>query len=403
MRVLYLSYDGALDPLGKSQVVPYIEGLSRLGHEFDLVTFEKPARWRRSGERADMVERLRSSGVRWHPRRYHKSPALVSTASDLAVGFATSLALSKRHRHHLVHARSYPAALIALLLQRTLRIPYLFDMRGLYPEERVDGGLWAAEGRPFRVAKRLERAFLGGASGVVTLTHASLPAVQGLMADAASAARLEVIPTSVDLARFTPRPREVDGFTLAYFGSVGTWYLLDEMMAFGAALLRVESSARLAFVVNDSHEVVRAAASRAGIPSDKLTVTTVAYESVPATIGGASATFAFIKPAPSKIASAATKFSESLALGLPAIANHGVGDAAELIRQKRVGVVVDPFDPASFVAKAAELTELCRQSDVRQRCRQVAERSFDLNSAVTAYDNLYRRIGETSSAGLPAT
>ena len=46
---LYLSYDGALDPLGRSQVVPYLEGLSGRGWRFDLVTFEKGERWRESG------------------------------------------------------------------------------------------------------------------------------------------------------------------------------------------------------------------------------------------------------------------------------------------------------------------------------------------------------------------
>lgn len=41
MHALYVSYDGALDPLGRSQVVPYLEGLAARGWSHDLVTFEK--------------------------------------------------------------------------------------------------------------------------------------------------------------------------------------------------------------------------------------------------------------------------------------------------------------------------------------------------------------------------
>ena len=45
MNALYVSYDGALDPLGRSQVVPYLEGLAARGWRFDLVTFEEKAQF----------------------------------------------------------------------------------------------------------------------------------------------------------------------------------------------------------------------------------------------------------------------------------------------------------------------------------------------------------------------
>src|SRR5262245_48131003 len=41
LRVIYVSYDGALDPLGASQVVPYLLGLAERGVAVTLVSFEK--------------------------------------------------------------------------------------------------------------------------------------------------------------------------------------------------------------------------------------------------------------------------------------------------------------------------------------------------------------------------
>ena len=38
MRALYISYDGMTDPLGRSQVLPYLEGLAKRGHEITLVS-----------------------------------------------------------------------------------------------------------------------------------------------------------------------------------------------------------------------------------------------------------------------------------------------------------------------------------------------------------------------------
>jgi len=44
-QVLYLSYDGMTDPLGQSQVLPYIIGLSKNNYQFTLVSCEKKERY----------------------------------------------------------------------------------------------------------------------------------------------------------------------------------------------------------------------------------------------------------------------------------------------------------------------------------------------------------------------
>ncbi len=40
-QILYVSYDGMTDPLGQSQVLPYIEGLSKYGYQYTLISCEK--------------------------------------------------------------------------------------------------------------------------------------------------------------------------------------------------------------------------------------------------------------------------------------------------------------------------------------------------------------------------
>ena len=44
MKVLYISYDGMTDPLGQSQVLPYLCGLSKSGYQFTILSFEKKQR-----------------------------------------------------------------------------------------------------------------------------------------------------------------------------------------------------------------------------------------------------------------------------------------------------------------------------------------------------------------------
>ena len=40
-EILFISYDGLLDPLGKSQVLPYLLGLSEKGYRFCILSYEK--------------------------------------------------------------------------------------------------------------------------------------------------------------------------------------------------------------------------------------------------------------------------------------------------------------------------------------------------------------------------
>ena len=42
--ILYISYDGMLEPLGQSQVVAYLEKLAP-GRRIHLISFEKPRDW----------------------------------------------------------------------------------------------------------------------------------------------------------------------------------------------------------------------------------------------------------------------------------------------------------------------------------------------------------------------
>ena len=43
-KALYFSYDGLLDPLGQSQIVPYVSMISAAGHSLTIVSYEKVER-----------------------------------------------------------------------------------------------------------------------------------------------------------------------------------------------------------------------------------------------------------------------------------------------------------------------------------------------------------------------
>ena len=102
-KVLYTTYDGLTDPLGRSQVLPYLAGLSARGHRISIQSFEKPQRERE----ASVAELCRAAGIEWHPLPYHKRPPVLSSLYDLGAMKRTALKLHRQERFDLVHCRSY--------------------------------------------------------------------------------------------------------------------------------------------------------------------------------------------------------------------------------------------------------------------------------------------------------
>lgn len=390
--ILYISYDGMLEPLGQSQVVAYLEKLAP-GRRIHLISFEKPADWADEGRREAMRARLGRAGIAWHPLRYHKSPSAPATAYDIAAGAARAVALVRRHRLNIVHARSYVAAAMALAVKKAFGTALLFDMRGFWADERVDGGLWPAEGPLYRAAKAMERRFLLAADQVVTLTHASQGEIRRFDFLAGRVPPIAVIPTCADLDRFTIQgPPPGGAFTLGYVGSVGTWYLLDEMLQFFRRLREQEPAARLLVVNRGEQERVRAGAASAGIDPGTVEIIAADFADMPGQIARMNAAMALIKPDYSKIASAPTKLAEYLGCGVPCLGNAGVGDMEEILDGRKIGVVLRGFSPPELDQGARQLLALAREPGIQQRCRAVALERFSLDSGVTAYDGIHRAL-----------
>lgn len=392
--VLYISYDGMLEPLGQSQVLAYLEKLAP-GRRIHLISFEKPRDWNDKARREAMRKRIADAGIRWHPLRYHKSPTAPATAYDVAVGSVQAVAIARANKLGTVHARSYVAALMALTVKRVTGAKLLFDMRGFWADERVDGGLWPADSHLYRTAKTLERRLLLAADHVVTLTHASRTEIAGFDYLQGRVPPIAVISTCADLDRFTIQgSSQREPFTLGYIGSVGTWYLLDEMLQCFAKLRELRPDARLLIANRDEQEQIRNRAAVHCIDPSALEIVAADHRDMPRLIGRMSAGMALIKPVYSKIASAPTKLAEYLGCGVPCLGNINVGDMEEILEGKRIGIAMPNFDEKPTENSMRRLLELAEDPDLQRRCRSAAEELFSLKRGVDAYAEIYASLGD---------
>ena len=403
-RVLYISYNGMLDALGQSQVIPYLKGLSRVGVQFTLLSYERAHAFTPEGVEmcAALRRELAASEIDWHWLRYHKTPSLAATSYDVLAGIRYGSRLVRRKQIEMVHARSHIPAAIGLRLKRRFGVKMIFDVRGLMAEEYADAGHWRRDSIPYRITKTVEGRALAAADGVVTLTERIWPVMSQWESLRNRDVAHQVVPCCADLElfRFSHEDRSrrraelalQDRFVVVYSGSIDGWYLTESMADFFVTMRKQRPNAHFLWLTPARHERVHEVMKARGISESDYSVLASTPRDVPSYLSAGDVGLAFIKPCFSKLASSPTKYAEYLGCGLPLIINAGVGDSDVLITREKVGVLVHDFSEPEYASASALIDGFAGYPEqTRRRTREVAERVFDVR---TVGGNRYARLYE---------
>jgi glycosyltransferase involved in cell wall biosynthesis len=405
-HILYISHDGMTDSLGQSQVLPYLCGLSDLGYEFHLISLDK----------RDKFELLSSTiyaicnkhNIKWHPIIYTKKPPILNTIYDLFRMRKKAIELNSNHPFDMIHCRGYLPTMIAQPLKRKWRIPLIFDIRGLWINERVDGGIWNLKNPIFyfiySTLKIKEKSLFKNAETVISLTRKAIPEIHKIQGGIIPHQLNEVIPTCVDTEYFSSENIDLNfrnktinqfnikesDFIISYLGSLSTWYLPEEMFDLFKRLLLKKPESKFLIITQDKHEPYRELASKKGIPAEKIILISAIRSEVPTLLSISNASLFFIKPAYSKIASSPTKLAELLSMGIPVICNGGIGDTEEIVRYSNTGIICNEFTDASYDQSIEDFFSNRELKD-SDRLRKKSIELFGLKMGVSKYASVYKK------------
>jgi glycosyltransferase involved in cell wall biosynthesis len=388
-HVVYLSYDGLTDPLGQSQILPYLVGLSTHEFRFTIISFEKSNAF--LALQAKVKNICAEHNIDWIPLTYHKDPPVLSTLYDLRKLKQVLKELYQRDPFLIIHCRSYLTSLIALPFKKRYKVKVIFDMRGFWADERVEGKLWNLRNPLFNVIykyfKKKERDFLMQADHTISLTQNARKTLEN---EFKGIAPITVIPTCADLRHFDPGAviasqaeslrkdlnLEPNDFVVLYLGSWGTWYLTEEMLDFFSATRKVHLNAKFLIVTPDQVDLTN-------YPhASNVIIRKATREDVPLFISIATVALFFIKTSFSKKASAATKMGELMAMGKPIISNRGWGDVEEYLSSN---ALVDQFTEKEFF-------RVLKEAPMQDDFRSVAAKHFALQAGVESYLMVYRSL-----------
>ena len=391
---LYLSRNGLLEPLGQSQVFAYLRGLSQ-DYNITLITYEKDEDWADKARLQKARTDCKDLGIRWLPQHFRRWPKIVAPAFSMIRMVWLVRREVRRRDIRLIHARSNIPAATALAVSWITGVPFLFDLRSLFPEELITARRMRRGSFLHRAIIWAERVCLAKSAAVISQTHVAVNHLKSVYPTELKNQRLVMIPTCADLDRFSPPLDRPSGPTV--HGCIGTilsgWFRTDWLAAWLSAVAQDDTDARFDIVTRDDADRVRVALDPMNKFGDRLMIGPRPSEEMPAAVRGHDLTVMFYAGGEvSELGRSPTRMAEVLGCGLPVVANEGVGDVADIIRRYNVGVVVKDGSYAAMMAALDELKELRSDPDLPSRCRKAAEEVFSLQAGTEAYRKLYAKI-----------
>ncbi|MEM9255204.1 MAG: glycosyltransferase [Pseudomonadota bacterium] len=401
-KVLYVTYNGLTDHIGTAQVLPYLQSCAEIGHDISVISFEKKSN---SSAVRLLDGELREFGIDWHPLNFYQpSTALTKLVETLRLRY-TARKILRANRFDLIHCRSYVPATTCLSLKKAFKIPLVFDMRGLWADQRKEGNRWDQRKIIYRFVykywKRQEKAIIRETDEIVSLTKECASEIESWPEYGGNP--ITICPCNVDTSTFRPilgsqrqRLRKDLGLRphdplVVYLGSIGSVYLLKESIQLFSKIHERHPNARFMFIGFHSVDALTNICREAqvSLPPSVFITKQLGREDVPMFLGAADLGLCLIMPSYSSIGVSPTKLGEFLACGLPIIGNTGIGDIENLASTLPQLTILANFSDHTMteVAKAYRVLSDSEREEAANRAQPLV----DIKQVIARYDRIYRK------------
>ena len=403
-RVLYITYDGLLDPLGESQILPYLIGLRPSFSSLRIISFEKPCFSK------DIIMKKRNKlemyNICWSPLVFSDTQNIIFKVLDLLKMYKKAIFLNLKFKYDVIHCRSYQSMKVGIFLKSFFKLKTIFDMRGLWVDDRLDGGRWPQNNIFYKFIynywKFVEKKLLTNADHIITLTPQTNLIVNKITKKEMN--NISVIPCCADFNHFNLIEQKQkdnirkdmniseNSLVLSYLGSLGTVYLWEEMLSFYIRLNKRYPNSNF-LVITKHWDIKKQYLLEKKIKGDilrKIIFKSAKRREVPFLLGISDIMLSFRRNSFSQKACCPTKMGEAFACGIPVIANKDVGDVNNIIEKLNGGAIInlENTNDKDNVIKNIKFIKDKGGYELRKRSKNL----FDLNTGINLYKRIYEKL-----------
>jgi hypothetical protein len=345
-NALYLTYDGLNDPLGKSQIVPYLKLISKNVSRLHIISFEKKHNYKKK-----MFIR---ENITLHKLNFTSNFGKIGKLWDMLIFFFTAILIIKKNNISIIHARSHLSAYISFFLKKIYRINYIFDFRGLWLEERLESNSWPNNffyRFLFNILKFFEKKVISESKFIIVLTQKfkiELGYLHNVME------KVFVIPCVNNFNPLKPKMNKIEknifkkklGFPtkniiFCYSGSMGGIYKIETILD-NFVYIKKHYSKSSFLVLTNNYKVINQALKKTKFFSIKqaIKIHTVDWHDLSRYLSIVDIGISFIENGYARIAQSPTRISEFLSMGIPVITNEKIGDTDFILKKINGGFLV---------------------------------------------------------------
>ncbi len=389
-KALYFSYDGLLDPLGQSQIVPYVLAISAAGHSLTIVSYEKVERTK---EQIKLLEvKLQKNGINWVCLKFRSGKFWAIKRFISGVFVIRKLCTSIQP--DFMHLRGLVPAVIFQLSYST--VPSLYDFRGFALGEWLDIEKITQSSLVYRVLSRLDRNAVKSASGLVVLEESA----KRLLKETYDVPNvpLKVIRTCTDVKMYKKQKNmhkhKRNAVHFVFLGGAKFPYRPDLALMLMEKMIEHGVDCNIDFINKGDRGIIEKAIDLTGVSKEKVRILACEHSEIPNILAAYDCGIVMVETSHWRRVCSPTKMGEYLASGLPVISLEGI-EAIDELSERTVCVTTVRSEELLghfHEGRARQILSFIKSIEVNQRCRTLANEEFNLEMAKNLYVELYSEM-----------
>jgi len=231
-KIIYITYDGVLEPLGQSQVLKYISK-SNYNKNILLLSFEKEKNFTNKKNLDYTKNIINDANIKWEYFFYSNKFWILSKIIDMLKIIYFIFKTKIKHKVKIIHARSYLPGFAVYISRLFINTKFIFDMRGFWIDERFEWSIWSNKNIiNLKILKQIEKKIIHSATKIVVLCSDAKEILN--LEFKYDLKNISVIPTCADENQFNISKKKYwhNVLNICHLGTVGSRYNIDSTLQF---------------------------------------------------------------------------------------------------------------------------------------------------------------------------
>jgi glycosyltransferase involved in cell wall biosynthesis len=312
------------------------------------------------------------------------------------------LKIIRKEKIDVIHCWCTPAGMIGYILSLFTGRPLIIDSFEPHAETMVENGVWKENGFAYRLLFFFEKRLTKKAKYLIATTEGMKQYAKQKYDFQGN--NIFVKPACVNLNLFSENNLKKqhlinelhlnDKIVGVYAGKFGGIYLEKEVFDFFKVAENYWGDKfRVLILSAHSKEEIKNYISKSGVHPTTIVHRFIAHHEIPDYIGLGDFGITPVKPIPTKRYCTPIKDGEYWALGLPVVITKDISDDSDIIKNNKIGSVLEELNEAAYLKAIKDIDELLNnhsREELYQKIRPIAEKYRNFEIAEKIYAAIYK-------------